>query len=548
MAYIQPAGKIELMSGVPLTPAQQDTIYFVTRELQSAYFTTKVVKTLTAQSYTRIGPGRCRIAGEAELLNTCNYMRFNNNLPPNSTTRDYYAFITAVDWINPNVVEITFELDDIQTYLFDYTLGECFIERQHAESDGAGYNIEPEGLDVGEYVTNAVDYDANGSTFIAKDSIDYCYLLGVTTTTFKYLETGDPVIDSLFGPQAETGIYSSTRWIAYNIDDISLLHEQLKTMANLEGLPLIDLLRVQSLYIVPWRIFLPTAPEIGTGIILDNTVMGHTMTVVRPTSFWNDRLTGQPGSIVGHYTPQNNKMYTAPYMFFDLCVGEQTFRGRFEDSGGTELLRLAGYVEVHVTGYVADKPYLVASLINYDREGVSSETSIIYSDFPAITINIHGVEGEFISMAIRNLQTFIRGGGLTGSLNNILNGQSDWTIKRGQNTDITPLMAKPSSVTNDVYRPVWKLGVKSRQVHIEKAKEIDQFFSRYGYAQNKVAVPNTNARLHWTYVKTRGCIVLGNIPSQARVAIARAFDNGITWWKDGNSVGDYGTDMINPTL
>ena len=551
MAYIQPSGKIELMAGVPLTPAQQDTIYFASKSLQTTYFSGKVVKTLTAQSYTRIGPGRCRIAGQAELLNTCNYMRFNNDLPSTTpgSTRDYYAFITAVDWINPNVVEIAFQIDDIQTYLFDYTLGECFIERQHAESDGAGYNTEPEPVEIGDYLTNAVDYTYDGgTTFIAKDTSDYCYLMGITTMTFANLNTGNQTLDALFGANAETGLYGATRWLAYNIDDYSLIQTHLNILANLANFA--DLVRVQSLYIVPWRAFLSAAPTVSTATVLNNTVTGKSLTVYRPLQFWNDRLTESGGVITGHYTPQNNKLYTSPYMFFDVYVGGQSFRGRFEDSGVSELARLLGSVTVDVTGYVGDKPYIVVSLINYDREGVTEESTLIYSDFPSISMNVNGVEGQLVMGALQGLQTYLNAqiSGTQLMAPTIHGLKPDWQPLRGHNTDITPLMAKPSSVSTGIYRPIWKLGIKSRQIRIEKAKEIDEFLSKYGYAQNKVGTPNTNARLNWTYVKTRGCIVLGSIPSQAREAIAKAFDNGITWWKDGAKVGNYGTNMVNPTL
>ena len=74
------------------------------------------------------------------------------------------------------------------------------------------------------------------------------------------------------------------------------------------------------------------------------------------------------------------------------------------------------------------------------------------------------------------------------------------------------------------------------------AKLIDDFFTMFGYAQNCLMVPNLHARPHWTYIKTVSCVLTGSIPADDSEFIVNLFNNGITWWMNGDEVGDYSLD------
>ena len=81
------------------------------------------------------------------------------------------------------------------------------------------------------------------------------------------------------------------------------------------------------------------------------------------------------------------------------------------------------------------------------------------------------------------------------------------------------------------------MGVKG-----EDAEIIDDFFDKYGYAIMKLQEPNIHSRPHWTYVKTNGCCIQSSAPAEDVRKICQAFDNGITWWANGDEVGDYSLD------
>ena len=132
----------------------EHTIYFNNRQTQATYFAARTLYDLTAQSYQRVQKGKMRVKVNAENLYNANYLMFQNAAFGNKW---FYAFITAVEYINDAVSEITFEIDVMQTWLegtgLDYVLEECYVEREHTQTDVLFENLVEEHIDFGsEYV------------------------------------------------------------------------------------------------------------------------------------------------------------------------------------------------------------------------------------------------------------------------------------------------------------------------------------------------------------------------------------------------------------
>ena len=149
--YIEPNSIIRLLTRVSLDPNYSYTIYFNSVAEQTNYFMSKQKYYLSGYSYQRINRGYARVGIKAENLYDCNYMMFQNTSFGNKW---FYAFITSVEYVNNECSEIRFEIDVMQTWHFDYELGDCFVEREHTQTDRIGDNIVPENLAVGEYVMN----------------------------------------------------------------------------------------------------------------------------------------------------------------------------------------------------------------------------------------------------------------------------------------------------------------------------------------------------------------------------------------------------------
>ena len=79
------------------------------------------------------------------------------------------------------------------------------------------------------------------------------------------------------------------------------------------------------------------------------------------------------------------------------------------------------------------------------------------------------------------------------------------------------------------------------------AKSIDDFFTMFGYKVNRVDRPNMNIRPYWTYIKTVGCIVNGEMPADYMRMIESRFNAGVRFWKDITQVGNFTLNNAAPT-
>ena len=117
--YIQPQTNIRILQNVPLDTTYVHTIYFSSASAQQTYFASKQKYNLSSYTYQRVNNGIARVGIKADSLYDCNYMMFQNTA---YGSKWFYAFITSVEFVNNECSEITFELDVMQTWFFNYTM------------------------------------------------------------------------------------------------------------------------------------------------------------------------------------------------------------------------------------------------------------------------------------------------------------------------------------------------------------------------------------------------------------------------------------------
>ena len=61
----------------------------------------------------------------------------------------------------------------------------------------------------------------------------------------------------------------------------------------------------------------------------------------------------------------------------------------------------------------------------------------------------------------------------------------------------------------------------------------------FGYATNKMKIPNIIGRENWNYLKTSRINITGNIPQTDLQEIKSMFDNGVTLWHNPDTFLDY---------
>ena len=573
MAYIQPSGTIEVMKNVPLSPEYNHTYYFDTPQQQYNYFTGKVFTAFNNQMYTRVSDGVCRVYGEAELLKECNYMRFNNHLPDaiGVNTKYYYAFITNVEYINHNVTEIRFVIDEIQTWFFETHFEKCFIERQHSTTDEIGDNIVPEPLNCDDYVVSGEQ-----TVLDLSDSV-YVLMLGAHTLPKVTSEQSQ-----LFTRTTFSGLYSGVKYLYFSTaDDVRKFLNSCEfsngvikaLIPNLNT----DLWEVIGLFAFPKNIISGSLVPITTNgenayLVSDAAYERTVDSTLRPDSFNFE---------TDVYEPINKKLLTYPFCFMRLdCV---THEKDFKYENMTTPYRYTIEATVNPT------PCLRVYLQGYNNT-TNPNNGIVIDSFPMLNIysnNLFGSLGYNSANLIKSVVIAMASGAFGGG------AEPASSSAYFTSTDIATIPDSPlgsdtahwdavrQSLKTEQARPKvgeTKIGAHEslkmlstnknisgrggvqnfavdmaiRDFHIhaygmaikpEAARRFDQFLSKYGYAQDCIGVPNISARLRWTYIKTKGCLVTGNIPSTARVVIQNALDSGITYWNaEHATIGDYDFD------
>ena len=79
-----------------------------------------------------------------------NYVMYQND---NYSNKWFYAYITGMEYINDNMTRISIATDVFQTWQFDLVYKASYVEREMIDvsSDVPGANLNPEGLESGEY-------------------------------------------------------------------------------------------------------------------------------------------------------------------------------------------------------------------------------------------------------------------------------------------------------------------------------------------------------------------------------------------------------------
>ena len=281
-----PQSVINICSGVNLNPSYEHTIHFNDSASQLTYFAGKVVKTFSAYAFLR-KTWDIKVEATMEQAFSWSYLYFRNY-----SSKHYFYFINNVEYISDTTVKLSLELDVMQTYMFNYELLPCFVEREHASSDVVGANTVEESVDVGDYRSTYVMNSHSGDGYEGKCCVLILASINPFTTTKEETVRTRPLA-------GVNGLYSGLSLYAVHPDNFNKLSDclvNLDTWGKSDG--------VLSMWMYPLS-------HVGVyeGWDVDNKVGGI---VTELKSF---TVTLSPFSSVSGYTPVNNKVLTYPYNF-----------------------------------------------------------------------------------------------------------------------------------------------------------------------------------------------------------------------------------------
>lgn len=504
--YIEPGTNIRLLKDVPLDTTYDHTIYFGSASAQTNFFISKQKYNLTNYTYQRVNKGVARVGINAENLYDCNYMMFQNASFGNKW---FYAFITAVEYLNNSASSITFEIDVMQTWFFDCSPDYCFVEREHTFSDVIGEHIEPEPVSVGEYVMNTYGNVTPMS--------DMCVIIAIVDVDE---ETTGTLYDGIYGA-ADLWCYNASDTVNIN----SKVNEYTQNYDNIIGI-----------YTCP-KILIGDVSTGGKHLQFGSSGVKTTITLDTATS-----------TTLDGYTPKNNKLYTYPYNFYHI-----------DNANGSELsLRYEFFsgdnVKVEIGGSITQPVQCVLRPVGY-KGSSSNQTynceTLTLANYPICSWNVDSYQAwvaqNGVITAGSGIASIVTGGLLSLATANpaplIMStiGAVGNTLTQDYTASIQADISKGSFNNGSANVALGTQAFYGGHCSITQynARIIDDFFNMYGYAVRRCKVPNRSSRPAWNYVKTIGATVTGSVPADDMKKICSIYDNGVTFWKDGNQVGNY---------
>lgn len=152
--------EVYLCKNTKLFPGSEDNYIFASEAARQTFFKSKSSGALhlTALSYQR-EDRIMRVQLPLDVVELCDYLMFCN---VSYSSKWYYAFITGSRYINDEVTEIKFDIDPVQTWLPDCTIGTQFIERETTDSDAFGRHCLDEGFGSGDMYMYSQESVNNG--------------------------------------------------------------------------------------------------------------------------------------------------------------------------------------------------------------------------------------------------------------------------------------------------------------------------------------------------------------------------------------------------
>lgn len=583
---------LTLYHDIPFDPMYEHSVLFSTVQAQQQYFASMVVadnvkfRNLSYQRYQR---GSIKVQSKMSLLTNCNYLKFYNNgvgAQNEYEDVDFYCFITGIEYINENTVQINYEIDHFQTWMFYYRMNPCYVEREHVASDGVGEHRIPEGLDTGEYVMAGWEpisawesSNASNSAYVVVATqqpdgtkypsfwVDNTYstlqiafaagTAGLAAIIQAYLngatQSTEPIISiSQFPIQFLNNDTSGTIAIAY-----TLLYDQSIGLGGFKNWNpttetyLTYLPQNNKLFAYPYNYMLLESPE-GSSTILKyedfKTFNTHQfqlgISVFPMVQMICNPIAYQSGDSV------NVRESLCSNMFPVVGVASPSFEAWWAQNKWFHPL-VAGYVDAYGAAVTSAQQGDNSTFLNALKNSVSSIITGLAAGGettrnPAIMFQNAGVALSDIGnvLTAKDFKSFDRAVKDT-VVSTVKEIGSDLAAIESHKAvpDIAATKASGNSVIHKTQLDCFK--VYYTQIRPENAKIIDDYLSAFGYAVHSFKVPERTSRYYWNYVKTKGCTIMpislnGNyLPNEAEHAVCAIYDKGITIWHDPSQIKIY---------
>lgn len=517
---ITPQSDFKLLK-CPLELSQDNQLNFANKNTQRDWFNTLASRTFDNFTYIR-KDNVVRVPALVDDLWNYNYCMYRNE---GFGDKWFYAFVTRIEYVNPNCTNVYIKTDPWQTWQFDLTWEQCFVEREHTVHDYTGLHTVPENLETGPMVQCA------NSVSIARPR--------ATRIVFQVSE----VIDSLNGPDNRknggvyAGIFSGLTmfWVANEVDARRVI--QLYQSGKEEALVAI-FYAIEG--ITPGT---ETSTTTNGATVHWITDTGTSMSVDQKTVNHPSYLGGQTGP---HYVPKNNKLFCWPYNYVRVTNNTgQDADFRYEDFVGNPSFRVKGSLCQGCSLYLQPLNYLGSESGSGVRDWglVGGKLPILgwatdyYTNWE--TQNAVNLPLQAVSGGVSAIGSFLSGniGGAISSLGETIANN----VSQVYEAKLHPDQARGNANCGDInYSDGFTcFEAVPMSIKYEYAEIIDKYFTMFGYKVNNVKTPQYTSRPNHNYLKTNGCSFKADCPQDDAAEIKAMFDRGVCIWHNPKTFGDY---------
>lgn len=571
---IAPNSTIKLLYVHGLDNRYLHTYYFNSTVAQTSFFNSKAVFTFTADSYTRHTNGQIRLQVADSALSVatmeqyfnCNYMMFQNT---NFGSRWFYAFITAVEYINNVTIQVNFEIDVMQTWFFGSNMSQnkCFIERRTPTKteNNDNINYEPEPIAASNYYYNQqtrANMYSEGNAVVITSTSDVDQSLGVKQLGSVFYE----------------GLFSGLNIVCFdcntqdNVSDIADYLERVTGVTDAEGNVIRETTNVVSIVQMPKKYASNVFSKVGAVTEDEIDISSYTWDSVNeyvpkykkvldyPFHYW--LLTDMDGQNVilrnEFFNDQNVrklKIYSTGIGHGEVMCYPMYYRGLLNDYSDKVVIANFPMCPFSVDSFAAWVAQGGLALLRTNVENTKTALEAqMKTGFASTVTSLAGsaagymVSGGNKKSAVRAVSSGV--GSLVGYGSQEQLAEAQLKIaENNYKVEFEAAQAKPDVMVGAI-SPNVSAQAQVKDIFVvevgatyDEAKRIDEFFDMYGYAQGYMDVPIYNPVNSVTgkheFVKTSGANVSGTAPAFALAAVNGILDSGITIWSSSAEIGDY---------
>ena len=573
MPYIPPNSDVVLCRGVPIESDYRHTLYFDSVADQNNYFFSKAFKQFHNVSYQRERRNVITLEIPATQVYACNYLMFKNT---SYGEKWFFAFVNSVEYVNDNVTDIYYELDMMQTWMFEYTLSQCMVEREHSVTDKIFENTKPENIGYGELMCG-----------VSQNLLSSRGLLGeyACVITSKPYSSGDLPIKlySQFCPVY--GYIGSSEDMNTLVQDFVNAGWQDAILSVTVGNKLMAQgAGEETFFQMPKQVPKEDFKFVCYGV----------------TSGIHDGEEQFKDQLPNGYKPRNKKLFGYPYNQLWVSNNQGTVNEyRYEDFK----IDKDGFFHMEVAASGISSPECVLYPLDYRGVAKYYDHALVLTGYPTVpwigdtykaymAMNRNQIDNAVFTQGangvMNTLSAFLGGAMTVNNAADMLQAAKADASNAGKTVSQTTKTGLRQQATGGIFSAigtagtsvvdymttVWQVEAKLKDVSNippnvgglsgagsvtnalsrfdystyymcvkpEYAEIVDKFFDMFGYNTCTVKVPNTHSRPHWNYVKTIGCEIQGFLPQEAANIIKAVYDHGVTFWKNGDEVGNYTLD------